>query len=414
MSATALLLSPPTGQQAGADNAFVVVPARAVFDVHDEHAPDGKLLRRFGVSELNHIASRCNARDARGAWCPLTLGHTRPGRPESEQPASVGYARNFRVGPDPATGSPALLADFWFRRERYNEALPYMRVSVELWPNDWVLDPVALLARTPRLDIPQWHYGRSAYYPSRQGDVIRYSRESPMPDAAPGGMAPPSPTNAMPAPAPAAPPAPGGGMPEKLEQFARHCMSHEYAREIMDHYGGAGGAGAGPAEAPLGAEPPPGGAPPGGPAMFSRDAEVQQLRRELAALQRENRHAARRQDLQARAERGIQLDVDEELGLLGDLEPTQYARELARIDNRYARTEQVDIDVLGGEGDGEVHDHALPYSRKPGAGNRYVRDGALTMEGAKEAVRYQRENPELTYEQARETVLKQHAKNGRA
>lgn len=402
---------------------FVVIPSRVVFDQHVERGADGTVSRSFGETELQEIARRCAARDARGAWCPLTIGHTAPGRPEHEQPQSVGYARNWRVGPDPVSGQPALLADFWFKQEHYAEAATYARVSVELWPGDWVIDPVALLRRTPRLDIPQWLYGRATVGPRAGKPVIRYSREATMPQPAPppgGGMggAPPSPTNAMPAPG-------GGDMSAKAMDYARHCLSHQYAKELTNHFGSGGDAppGGAPPMPPLGAEPPmqPPGAPPD---QFSRDATIANLQAQLHALQRENRLAARRQDLQALAEK-VELDVEEELAELGDLEPARYQRELTRIENRYAPRADAPtpggglVPILGSEE--ETVEHPTPYSRKPGVVGRFVANGALTREGAREIQRYMRDHPEHeTYERAREAFIREqtgaapaHAKNGR-
>lgn len=422
-------------------DAYTVWPGRVVFDLHDEHDPSGRLLRRFDEPALREIASRCAARDARGAWCPLTIGHTVPGAPETHQPESVGYARNWRVGPDPVTGRPALLADFHIRQDRLAEAQTYARVSVELWPKDLIIDPVALLRRTPRLDVPQWVYGREGQSLSKEqgnspqegspqweyrltGDnrpVLRYSRESTMPvPAVPGPM------NAMPSPGGmGAPPPPGGGgddMAGKLEQYMRHCASHPHARALQDHYGkaeGAGGLPGAPPMPPLGAEPPmsPPAPPPGpgGPEQFSRDAEIARLQAQLAGLQRENRLNSRRQDIQALADEGIDLNVDEELAELGDLEPARYQRELTRIKNRYARVDAGMVPVLAGPEEGEeAADHSIPYSRGTRTAGRYVANGALTMEGSRAVIHYQKEHPELSFEQAREAFIRQHTgKNGR-
>ena len=423
---------------------FAVLPRRVVFDEHDEHHPaTGQLLRTFGRQDLEEIARACNERDARGAWCPLTLGHmvrdqydasgalTYRAR-EEEQPDTVGYARNFQVSLDPTSGKHVITADYYLRPDRYQEALTYPRTSVELWPQR-IFDPIALLRRTPRLDIPQWTYARSCY-PGQPGTILRYQREDySMP-------APPGPTNGMPSPGGSppgmggAPPpgAPPGGMGQKLEEYMRHCASHKYAREIYEHFGkpeipGAGAGAGGPPPAPgaappgqLGAEPPM-----QEPAAFSKDAEIAALQKQLAALHRENRIASRRQDLQTLAE-VVELDVEEELGLLGDLQPELYQRELSRIRNRYApRLDSREmVPILGEELDeeGEPVEHPVPYSRRPGASrNRFVENGSLTHEGSRDiqrfASQYRRDHPEATFEEVREVYIREHsnghARNGR-
>lgn len=125
-----------------------------VFDEHDEFDKGGRLIRRFDVAKLATIARNCNERFAKtGDAVPLTLGHTIPGAPEKYQPEIVGYARNFRVGRFGKQQKPCILADFYFYPSRYGEAMKYPRRSVELYPRDLVFDPIALLKRTPQLDL---------------------------------------------------------------------------------------------------------------------------------------------------------------------------------------------------------------------------------------------------------------------
>lgn len=171
---------------------YTLHSGREVFDEHDEHGKDGEVVRRFRKEHLESIAKRSNERTRRGALCPLTLGHTRDGADEKSQPEIVGYAQNFRVSYSADHGRHVLLADFYIRKDKEADAQTYPRVSVELWPKDGILDPIALLRRTPQRDLRQWTYAKGDdgfYLPApgrwcyaRGGKVIRYSMEDRMAD----------------------------------------------------------------------------------------------------------------------------------------------------------------------------------------------------------------------------------------
>lgn len=125
----------------------------------DEESPDyGKVIDQFGPAELREIVDNCNKRYRQtGDACPLTLGHTRKGRPESEQPEIVGYAINFKLEPG-ADGKQWIFCDFFFYPHLDVDGEgglleQYPRRSVELFPKENVFDPIALLRRTPELDL---------------------------------------------------------------------------------------------------------------------------------------------------------------------------------------------------------------------------------------------------------------------
>lgn len=164
-----------------------------VFDEHfrpEKTLPSGKKIpaRDFKKPDLETIARNCNDRDAKGLPAALVLGHTTDDSDEKAQPEIVGYDRNFRVEFDAALGKNVIKVDRYLRRERAREAEQYPRTSVEHWINQDFLDPIALVKRTPKLDIPQWHYAR------RTGEVVnRYSMESDMagdPTGTPDAAAP--------------------------------------------------------------------------------------------------------------------------------------------------------------------------------------------------------------------------------
>lgn len=147
-----------------------VVPNVPVFDEHDEvderptvkdsngndtpNPQKGRLIRRFDAAKLQEICDRCNHRlQTTGDACPVTIGHTRPGEPESSQPAISGYAVNFHLGNFGPAGKLAILSDFYILPAMWQEFEAHPRRSVELFPKDNVFDPIAVLKRTPERDL---------------------------------------------------------------------------------------------------------------------------------------------------------------------------------------------------------------------------------------------------------------------
>jgi hypothetical protein len=129
-----------------------------IFDEHDEFDKDGKLVRRFDRQALEIIAQNNNRREATtGDLCPIAIGHTVRGAPESSQPKISGFARKFRVGHFGPQKKLAILSTFYFKPELYGESMTYPRRSIELWPGpkkeDWIADPVSLLRKTPQRDL---------------------------------------------------------------------------------------------------------------------------------------------------------------------------------------------------------------------------------------------------------------------
>jgi hypothetical protein len=129
--------------------------------------------RDFKKDDLDGITKNCNERDRLGLHCAVTLGHTTDDPDESKQPPIVGYDRNFRVEFDGASGKHVILADRYIRKDKAEEAGTYPRTSVEHWINSDFFDPIAIVRRTPKLDIPQWHYSEVS------ANVERYSRARP-------------------------------------------------------------------------------------------------------------------------------------------------------------------------------------------------------------------------------------------
>lgn len=143
---------------------FITIRNVPVFAEHETTNTGGRHLR-FGASELQSIADRCNRRIAEtGDYAALTLGHT----PSPEQtargkamPDLVGFAGPFKlgeIGQENERSRYAVLADFHVFKEDMARVKKHPRRSPELWLEDsfedMFLDPIALLgAELPRLDM---------------------------------------------------------------------------------------------------------------------------------------------------------------------------------------------------------------------------------------------------------------------
>ncbi len=243
---------------------FVRKPGVVVFDAHEERNKAGKLIRKFSKKDLEKIAAQCNKRDATGQLSPLALGHTDPDeKDEEKQPPGVGYARGYAVAYSPRLKKWVIQTSFYIRKEAYPKAKTFPRVSIELWPGkEPIIDPIALLRRTPQRDLGQWTYqkgdpraplGVSSHYSRAGKPVLRYSMESqPMAGANPWDDTAAEP--AMPEEGIDNPTGEPGSAPtpEEHETYARHCASHPLAMKMAKHY---------EMQEPAGEEPPPDAAP---------------------------------------------------------------------------------------------------------------------------------------------------------
>jgi hypothetical protein len=151
-----------------------IIPDVTVFDEHEERDAKGEVIRRFDRAKLDIIVARTNDRDSKGMYCPLAIGHTKDGVPESEQPELVGYAREFFTVYDDSLKRFVIRCKYYVRKEKAEDAKKYPRTSVELWqkPEDMFFDPISMIRRTPQLNIPQWTYAMN-------GQKIRYAMGEP-------------------------------------------------------------------------------------------------------------------------------------------------------------------------------------------------------------------------------------------
>lgn len=143
---------------------YSVVKDIPVFDEHDEHDADGKLLRKFDRKALQKIVDECNrrAKDT-GDLSPHGPGHTINDAPEHLQPVTYGYATNYKIGEYGPKKKLGILADFYVKNkvtrpdgveaDGIAEFKSYPRRSVELWLRDGFIGHIALLRREPKREL---------------------------------------------------------------------------------------------------------------------------------------------------------------------------------------------------------------------------------------------------------------------
>jgi hypothetical protein len=450
---------------------YVKVPNRVVFDAHEEvwdepildedgepkKGKDGKPVtekkrRTFNEPALRYIAERCNERDEQGNLCQLAIGHTRPGRPEVEQPEAVGYSRNFHTEYEPRLKRHVIKADYYIRADEYAKARSYPNTSVELWPPEateedadaWFFHPICLIRRTPKRPVGQWTY--AMHQSGRR--VIRYAMEDKAADDMPpvsdpeeeggpegGGEDLPS----LDAPGPS----PGGiedespeseaaepSHPEKVEQYMKHCYGHPYARYFAKHYAADSatnpeGGGEMEEESPEvpPTEPPSAEGPDQYAAALSgtnampqpvgkkdqvarmqrdqkasqqarHDARIAALEKELKVMRYERDRAdCERMVMQLESE-NVELDRAEEVEELLKRKPEDREKYLDRCRKRYQRA------PIGG--------NRIPVTRGPGVVGKPDVDphtGELSRECQARILLYQKEHGWCEWEDAKKAVL---------
>jgi hypothetical protein len=346
----------------------------------------------------------------------LTLGHTDPEEmDERKQPVPVGYAINYRVRYATDLKKHMLTADYYIRRDKFELAKTFPRTSIELWPDEGkeIIDPIALLRRTPQRDLGQWIYSRGKH-------VLRYSMEHQMaedyelPEDDMGSEDVDLP--------PVESPEGDATHEEKVEQFMRHCFSHPHAKYLSGHYGMPdemmgddmmedAPAEGDPTDFPDSEEPlqnaaaasATNGAPPGGdlfgdepdgdegmppPAsQYRRDqiaVKYSKLRRQVIAYQRKAREAEARRIVGQLTAEGYQLDAAVEVPRLMRMNQKQRETHESHI-RRYYRQAPV-----GKTGRVPTQPTVESYSR---AGN-------LSSAHYARALNYARENPGAAWNDA--------------
>lgn len=162
------------------ESAFVKVTNVPVFDTHKGRKTT-KAGKKVEITSdiLDEIATNNNRIFfERRLPTALTLGHTKEGADEREQPPIVGWAINFRTAPLLETGEQALYCDWYIKKKFEHVIEDYPHRSVEYWPGAKEVRPIALLSATvPERDLPVIRYGR----PDHDTSAIHFqSQESSM------------------------------------------------------------------------------------------------------------------------------------------------------------------------------------------------------------------------------------------
>lgn len=392
-----------------------------------------KIVERFGVAELQRHADNSNRLVAMGKPPGLTLGHTKDEGPESQQPETVGYCKNYRVAFVPSLSRHAVLHDELIKPDRYEEAMTYPYRSVERWKRGEYFAPVAALRREPARSLGVVAYQKQSEFGDMLDlidDVYRYSTGERVrymdPAQAPMGGAPAAPAGGPAAPPnPQAPAAPAGDPDvEKFAKlFAQYMSNPENCAKMAAALGGGAGAGKPPAPAgdglPPGLEATGGAAPPvqmgasmpsgsntglpsqaGNPPMGAQqyqmaDDVVERYEATLKAMQDEIDDLKAARENSDRGERiarygavlgrmreqdGYQIDVADQLYECQDFTQEQFDKRVALIE-RLGASNRTPL------GDGPIRNSASGGPQRSGR-----QATPLTKEQMDFAVRYQQQN----------------------
>jgi hypothetical protein len=223
---------------------YVAEPEAELFDEHEVRDKAGNLLKKVTKADLDQYAMESNKRASEGCPSAMTIGHTvddemdPDGRlirraTEQDQPPIVGYFLGWNVKYSAVKKRYVLCATPHVMKERYLEAKQYPRASVEAWPTRKVIDPVAILKRTPERPMV-WTNAAvgNRWKPEAQGEPrYRYAMEDGEPDTS---KKIPEGTGAQMV---------GEPTPEELERFGM-CMKKKYPHleEMHEKYAAACGA----------------------------------------------------------------------------------------------------------------------------------------------------------------------------
>lgn len=159
---------------------FIVIDDVPILDEHtQEEEYDEPTLKRMVAVNNARIADT-------GDYSPITIGHTLEGEvPEEKQPRVVGFAGPYKLGTFGKTNPrPTIFARFRIYKKDYEVVKQFPRRSIELWGDDLVIDPIALLgASTPKRDLSLLFakkYRKPTTY--AKGDNMAEEKETDKPD----------------------------------------------------------------------------------------------------------------------------------------------------------------------------------------------------------------------------------------
>lgn len=332
-------------------------PAIPLLDVHTRNG------RFVDEAKLRLVCANSNARAARGNPALLLIGHTDDHGPETHQPPLVGFVRGFVMGE--WQGSPCILGDLFYARDRLAEAMGYPHRSVEVFysdePSQNYLAAVSLLVREPERDL-----GLVTYAKVRERYALVAQADPPPPPPGPG-------------PGPDEPPAPDEDPPMALSPEDIQAIVPALISALKD-----AGLLAGPAatadddaapermEAGTSDMPPPAmdkekemmgeGCDDDKDKMMDKEKErmgrdqaaitlarygrereadkkeLERLGKQVAGLERDKRLARYERDLIQLEAEGFEFVRSEELADVADLDQAGFDKHVARIKSRYSRS----------------------------------------------------------------------------
>lgn len=156
---------------------WVIKQGVPIFKPHERVDPASGKLIRVDVPKLYRIAQNIQKLERQGGVpIRMTLGHTEPGKPETEQPPIGGYYRNARVANFGPQGEPAVVVDEWLDPRYLSQRKNFPYRSAEYYDDSEQITGVALLTRDPYLDLGVVAYtraGAGAVHYSRSDDSRR-------------------------------------------------------------------------------------------------------------------------------------------------------------------------------------------------------------------------------------------------
>jgi len=179
-----------------------IVRGVPIFKPHSRKVktPDGKehtiTVTEADLPDIVHNMRR--AKRESGVVPRISPGHIKldPNCPEALQPEPWGWIPEYYVGTFGPSNKPAVLADFYFRPEFYEQAKAYPFRSAEYYPQSKEITGVALLKRDPQLDMGIVQYaGRDGcYLYAADGDADAGDAKAPAaaPTQPPTGQPPPT------------------------------------------------------------------------------------------------------------------------------------------------------------------------------------------------------------------------------
>ena len=162
------------GQKINDSSKWKVVSGVPVFKAHQRTDPNTQKLISVDLPKLYRIAENMQRMERQGGVpIRMTLGHTEPGKPETQQPPIAGYYRNARVQKFGPGGEPAIVVDEFLDPQFSNVRKNYPYRSSEYYDDTEQITGVALLTRDPFLDL-----GVVAYQKGDQSNLTYENRQT--------------------------------------------------------------------------------------------------------------------------------------------------------------------------------------------------------------------------------------------